>query len=204
MTLEAVKGVDTDKSGGASMKELMKALEEHGFPDINDLFVEKDGRLSLRSLLGLKKEVPCPKKVWEHFDKNGDGSWSLAEAEAAFQGTMKYFGHALPDGWKEEVAKHFKHADESGDGQVTPQEMGAYLFDMVDSNDDGEIQLSEVHDAIEAIAEFTKNTLKRDWKKMVDDALSFVDTDKSGGASMKEIMAALHEHGVPNINDLFE
>lgn len=83
-------------------------------------------------------------------------------------------------------------------------EMGAWIFDLVDSDDDGEIQLDELNHAIEEIAKFTGNTLKKGWKKTVKNAVSGVDTDNSGGASMKEIMAALKKHGVPNINDLFE
>lgn len=188
----------------------MKALEEHGFPDINDLFVPKEGeKINLKSLLKLAlgkngKAVPDPEEVWKHFDKNGDGEWDLAEAQAAIRGGLEHFGHDVPADIDEQTAKHFKEVDADGSGKVSPMEMGAWIFDLVDSDDDGEIQLDELNHAIEEIAKFTGNTLKKGWKKMVKNAVSGVDTDNSGGASMREIMAALKKHGVPNINDLFE
>ena len=78
------------------------------------------------------------------------------------------------------------------------------MFDMIDSNDDGVWDLGEVEAAIEQIAKFTKNKLKRGWKAMVKSAFDAVDTDSDGKATGKEVMAALKKHGIPNINDLFE
>lgn len=41
------------------MSELMKAIEEHGIPDINDLFKDKDAKLKLSDLLRIaKNHVP--------------------------------------------------------------------------------------------------------------------------------------------------
>ena len=54
--------------------------------------------------VSVDKRIPSPEEVWKHFDKNGDNQWDLAEAQAAFAGTMKYFGHPLPHGWKDAVA----------------------------------------------------------------------------------------------------
>merc|ERR1712167_200170 len=149
--------------GGASAEEIWKAIEKHGFPDINDLFVKKDERVSLRSLLGLEKHVPSPQEVWDHFDTNRDGEWDLKETQGAFKGAMEYFGHKLPEGWKKKVAKEFKKADTDRSGKVDAKEMGMYLFKLIDTDEDGEIQLGELYDAIEAIAEFSKNELIDGW-----------------------------------------
>lgn len=166
--------------------------------------MKKDKRVSLRQLLGLHKSIPSPEEVWKHFDKDGSDDLDLGEVKQGFKDTMKYFGHDLPEGWEGKVEEEFKKADKNGNGAVCKKEMAGYIFDQVDSNDDGEIQMDEVYDAIEAIADFSGNTLVDDWKEKVHDALAGVDTDKSGGASMKEIMAAIKAHGIPDINDLFK
>lgn len=161
---EAVKGVDKDESGGASKKEVYAALKAGDIPDINDLFVKKDKRVSLRSLLGLEKRVPSPEEIWEQFDTNRDGEWDLKEAQGAFKGAMKYFGHKLPEGWKKRVAEEFKKADTDKSGKVAPKEMGMYLFKLIDTDEDGEISLDELYAAIEEIAEFSNNTLIDGWQ----------------------------------------
>lgn len=62
------------------------------------------------------------------------------------------------------VKKEFKKADKDGSGKVDPKEAGLYLFKLIDTDEDGEIQLDELFDAIEAIAKFSKNTLIEGWK----------------------------------------
>lgn len=131
---------------------------------------------------------------------------SLEEVEKAYVSVMEYFGHTVgpKEDWAGPLEEEFRKADANGDGQLGKKEIGGYIFDLIDSNDDGEISLEEMYTAIEHVAAFTGNTLKKDWKKQVEEALSPSDYDKSGGASKKEIMKFIHEHGIPNINDLFE
>lgn len=201
---EAFDAVDTNGDDAASPKEIMAALKKYGTPDINDLFEKKAKNLKINSLVFLDKRVPDPEEVWSHFDTDHSDTWNLAEAKAAFKGAMDYFGHELPKGWEKAVEAEFKKADTSGDGEVSPKEMGVYLFELVDANDDGAWDLDEVYGAVEAVAKFSGNTLKKDWKKCVKGAFDTVDTNDDGAASPKEIMAALKKHGVPDINDLFE
>jgi Ca2+-binding EF-hand superfamily protein len=117
---------------------------------------------------------------------------------------MEYFGHDLPEGWKKMVKEEFKKADKDGSGEVSVNEMGVYLFELIDSNGDGAWDFKEVKDAIEAIARFSKNTLKDGWKVIVKKVFDAVDKNGDGKASPKEILAALKKHGVPDINDLFK
>lgn len=200
----AFKAIDADGNKKISGKEAMAAIKTHGIPDINDLFEKKSANLKINSLLFLDKRVPDPEEVWSHFDTDHSDTWNLAEAKAAFKGAMDYFGHELPKGWEKAVEAEFKKADTSGDGEVSPKEMGVYLFELVDANDDGAWDLDEVYGAVEAVAKFSGNTLKKGWKKCVKGAFDTVDTNDDGAASPKEIMAALKKHGVPDINDLFE
>jgi Ca2+-binding EF-hand superfamily protein len=102
------------------------------------------------------------------------------------------------------VKKEFKKADADKSGAVDPKEMGAYIFEAVDANDDGLISLDELLGAIKAIAKFSKNKLVKGWKGMVKNAVKGVDTDGDGKASPAELWAAIEEHGIPDINDLFE
>jgi len=200
---DAFEHVDTNNDGAASGKEVMAALKKYGFPNINDLFEKNDKKITIDNLIFLDKRVPSPQEVWEHFDKNGDGEWDLAEATNAFKGAMEYFGHKLPKGWKRMVASEFKKADKDGSGKVSAKEMMVYIYDAIDSNDDGVWDLDEVKDAIEAIAKFSGNTLKKGWEKMVEGAFKAVDANSDGKATGKEVMAALKKYGVPDINDLF-
>lgn len=205
---KAMEYVDANNDGKVSPKEFYKALAKYGFPNINDLFEKEGGRLDLSSLLEegeeVEKRIPSPEEVWKKFDKNGDGEWDLKETQAAFKGAMKYFGHKMPEGWKKMVADEFKKADKDGSGKVTPMEMAIYMFEMIDSNDDGAWDLKEVKDALRAMAQFTKNKLKKGWEEMVEGVFNHVDKNSDGKASPKEIMAALKKHGVPDINELFE
>ena len=200
----AFDAVDTNGDGQASPKELMAALEKHGVPDINDLFVQKGGKLKLNQLVYLTKDIPDPEEVWKQFDVDGSNSWDLGEAKAAFKAGMKYFGHPLPAGWEKAVEAEFKKADRDGSGDVDPKEMGVYLFELIDSNDDGAWDLKEVENAIECLAKFTKNKLKKGWAKHVAAAFNAVDKNGDGKATPKEILAALKKHGVPDVNALFE
>merc|ERR1719163_1399517 len=141
----------------------MAAIKKYGYPDINKLFVKKNTRLTLRKLLSLAREIPDPEDVWKHFDKDGSDDLDLAEVKQGYKDVMAYFGHKVEDGWEADVERVFKDVDTSGNGRVCKKEIGAFLFDLVDSNDDGEIQLSEMEDAIKAIADFTGNELVDDW-----------------------------------------
>ena len=40
------------------------------------------------SMLELEKHVYSPEEVFEHFDKDKSGTWSLKEMKAAFKGVM--------------------------------------------------------------------------------------------------------------------
>lgn len=57
---------------------------------------------------------------------------------------------------------------------------------------------------VRGLARLSKNTLIPTWKEEVDSAFGVVDTNGDGEASPKELMAALEEHGFPDINGLFE
>ena len=82
--------------------------------------------------------------------------------------------------------------------------MLTYLFELIDENDDGVWSRGEVKGAIKALAHITKNELIEGWEKHIDEAFTFVDANGDDAVSPKEIMAALKEHGVPDINDLFK
>merc|ERR1712025_204445 len=208
---DAFKAIDTNGDGNATTKEVMDALKKYGFPDINDLFEQDEKKLfmgkqslGLNMFLALDKKIPSPEEVWKQFDADGSGTWDLAEAKKAFKVGMKYFGHELPKDWEKHFEAEFKKADKDGSGDVCPYEMGAYLFEAIDANDDGVWDLQEALNAIEAVAKFTKNTLKRDWKQTVTDAFNATDKNSDGQVTGKEVMAALKKYGTPDINDLFE
>jgi Ca2+-binding EF-hand superfamily protein len=159
---------------------------------------------TLFEAIELDKKIPSPEEIWKKFDKDGSNSWDLKETMAAFKATMKYFKHKLPKDWKKMVKAEFKNIDIDNSGAIDPKEMMTYMFKMVDENDDGAWDLKEVLDAIKGLARFSKNKLIKGWKKMVTDVFDHVDKNGDGKASPKELMAALKEHGVPDINDLFE
>lgn len=75
---------------------------------------------------------------------------------------------------------------------------------MIDSDDDGFIQPQEFFDAIEALADMSGNTLKKNWKELVKPVMEAVDTNNDGKASKKEIYEAMKKHGIPDVNKLFE
>jgi Ca2+-binding EF-hand superfamily protein len=102
------------------------------------------------------------------------------------------------------VKQHFKMADTDKSGSIDPKEMMAYMFQMIDENDDGAWDLKEVLNAIRGIARFSKNKLIKGWQKKVTDVFVVVDKNGDGKATPKELFAALKKHGVPDINDLFE
>lgn len=104
---------------------------------------------------------------------------------------MEYFGHPLPEGWKKMVKKVFKEADTNKDGKLEPKEVLMHLFKLIDTDNDGGISLEELYDAIEAIAKFSKNTLIKDWKDHVKNAVSHIDTNDDGKGSAKEIWDAI-------------
>lgn len=200
----AMEHVDTDNNGKVSGKEAMAAIKKYGFPDFNDLFVQKGDKLKLNDLVQMMKDIPHPHDVWNHFDKNGDGEWDLKEAQAAFKGAMEHFGHDLPKGWKKEVAKEFKVADKDNSGKVSGKEMMEYIWDQIDSNDNGTIDIKEVKAAIQWLADFSGNTLIDGWEGYVEEGFKHTDTNGDGEVDAKEAMAALKEHGVPDINKLFK
>jgi Ca2+-binding EF-hand superfamily protein len=198
----AMEHVDTNDDGKASGREVMAALKKYGVPDFNALFEGDAKHLKLSDLV--EKRIPSPTDVWNKFDTDGSNSWDLKETQKAFKAAMKYFGHALPKHWKKHVAAEFKKADKDGSGSVSPKEMGVYLFKLVDENDDGVWSKGECRDAIEAVAKFSGNTLKKGWKKIVNKAFDAVDTNNDNKVTPKEAFDALEKHGVPDIHHLFE
>ena len=101
----AFDAIDKNKDGQVSPKELMAALDKNGVPDINDLFVQKGGKLKLSQLVFLNKHVPDPEQVWKHFDTDDSNSWDLTETKNAFKAAMKYYGHELPEGWEKKIGR---------------------------------------------------------------------------------------------------
>merc|ERR1712086_308130 len=70
-------------------------------------------------------------------------------------------------------------ADANGDKKVTMDEIKAAIWHAVDSDKDGEWSLTEVEDAIKAVAREAGAELKEGWTKEVAAAFKAVDTDAS-------------------------
>ena len=83
-------------------------------------------------------------------------------------------------------------------------EVGAAIWDAVDSDNDGEWSLKEIMKAIKCYAKMTKQSLKKGWRKEVKEAFEYVDKNNSGTVSKEEFKAAVKEHGYPDLDKLMD
>merc|ERR1712086_603634 len=143
-------------------------------------------------------------ELFEALDTNKDGSLTLKEIITTVSAYAKEENMKLGKGWKKEVRKIFKKVDANGDKKVTMDEIKAAIWHAVDSDKDGEWSLTEVEDAIKAVAREAGAELKEGWTEEVAAAFKAVDTDASGKVSAKELEAAIKKHGYPDLAGLFK
>ncbi|KAH7533835.1 calcium-binding protein CML24 [Ziziphus jujuba] len=138
------------------------------------------------------KSVDDVQKIFEKFDKNGDGKISCAE----LKNVMSALGSETSN---EEIKRIMEEIDKNGDGHIDPREFALFFcggesdgggdqcgtkelkdaFDLYDADKNGLISASELHSVLKGLGE--KCTLS-DCRRMIKS----VDVDGDGSVNFEE------------------
>ena len=89
------------------------------------------------------------------------------------------------------INRAFTYLDTDKNGMLSEEEIVDCLWMLVDRDGDGEISAKEAIRMVRAYAKHLGVKLAKGWTKKVKGAIAYVDKDKSGGVTLRELETVL-------------